>query len=86
MNTNNNKIPLQTTKGLFTKYDGITSRINTLFSYHYDQIQREIEHEIRNLSKEEQYLIMDHLVEYMEEVMNWPSNGTNEEFINSIFS
>lgn len=82
METNNREI-----RDLLTKYEGVTKRLNTIFAYHYDQIKREIEHEIRNLHipEEEQYLLLDHFAEFMEESMNWPSNGTNNQFISSSF-
>lgn len=74
----------QITKDLLTKYDGITTSINHLFAYHYEQIQRELRLELNNLPDEGRYYLLDHFICYMEEMMQWPSCESNDEFINSI--
>ena len=65
---------------LLKKYAGISTRIRRIFAYHYDQIQREVQTEISTLNPELQGQFMDLVVEYMEEIMNWPEPDNQETF------
>ena len=62
---------------LLKKYAGISTRIRRIFAYHYDQIQREVQTEISTLNPEQ---LMDLVVEYMEEPINWPDPDDQETF------
>lgn len=58
----------------------LKTRIRRIFAYHYDQIQREVQTEISNLTPELQGQFMDLIVEYMEESINWPNLDDQETF------
>lgn len=75
---------LNQVRQILEHHEGINSRLNAIFAWYYEKIQQEIEWSVRNLPQESQTLIIDHLVDYMEESMNWPSFESNEEFLNSI--
>ena len=59
----------------------ITSRLQTIFNYHYDQIYREIKQEI---PAEDQPQVMDSIIEYMEEVLAFPSPESLDTFIRDL--
>lgn len=89
--TPNNDSPnkeILTGRELLSFYKGITERMQTIFSYHYDQIQREIKVEISKLPELQQDSILDSVATFMEEVMNWPhmpqEDPDMEEFIKDI--
>lgn len=69
---------------LLKKYAGISNRIRRIFAYHHDQIQREVQTEISNLSPELQGQFMGLVVEYMEEYFNWPDPDDQETFEKTI--
>lgn len=54
------------------KYQGIATRLKTIFAAHYDQIQREVTLELFNCQEPDKDLVMGFIVEHMEEIMNWP--------------
>lgn len=68
------------TRDLLKKYAGISTRIRRIFAYHYDQIQREVQTEISTLPPELQAQLMDLIVKYMEESINWPDPDDQETF------
>lgn len=45
---------------LFKKYPGIAARIRRSFTYHYDQIQREIESEVATINKDDAATIIEY--------------------------
>ena len=65
---------------LLKKYAGISTGIRRTFAYHYDQIQREVQTEISTLDPKLQAQFMDLVIEYMEEIMNWPEPDNQETF------
>lgn len=65
---------------LLKKYPGISTRIRRIFTYHYDQIQREVQIEISTLTPELQGQFMDLVVEYMEESIKWANLDNQETF------
>lgn len=79
---------MQTAKELLTQYQGITSRVQTLFSYHYDQILREIEIELQGLPKNHADILHHAFVLYMEDYINWPiqprEDPTSKRFIQQL--
>jgi hypothetical protein len=76
----------QQIKDILTHYQGLTNRLKTLFAYHYDQIDREIHQELSHIDKEDQGAISEWLALYLEEYMNWPSNQSDQEFIQDLIS
>lgn len=75
---------LKQVRQILEHYSGINSRLNAIFAWYYEKIQQEIEWAVRNLPQESQTIIIDHLVDFMEESMNWPNAESDEEFLNSI--
>lgn len=71
----------KTLNNYLKSYKGIASRLQTIFNYHYDQIFREIKQEI---PAEDQPQVMDSIIEYMEEVLNFPSNESLDTFIRDL--
>ena len=71
----------KTLNNYLKSYKGIASRLQTIFSYHYDQIFREIKQEI---PAEDQPQIMDSIIEYMEEVLAFPSTESIDAFIRDL--
>ena len=71
----------KTLNNYLKSYKGIASRLQTIFSYHYDQIFREIKQEI---PAEDQPQIMDSIIEYMEEVLAFPSTESLDAFIRDL--
>lgn len=91
-NNNEQEIKLMQKQAYETmlEYKGTIDRIQCIFAFHYDQIQRELETELfsnpfaskEQLSKNSE--IHDYLVAFMEETMNWPSPDDRKEFIREI--
>lgn len=48
-------------------YAGITSRIQTIFDYHYDAILRDIQAEVQNIPEADKGAFIDHFTTIMEE-------------------
>ena len=71
----------KTLNNYLKSYKGIASRLQTIFSYHYDQIFREIKQEI---PAEDQPQIIDSIIEYMEEVLAFPSTESLDAFIRDL--
>ena len=71
----------KTLNNYLKSYKGIASRLQTIFSYHYDQIFREIKQEI---PAEDQPQVMDSIIEYMEEVLAFPSTESLDAFIRDL--
>lgn len=71
----------QELKNYLDAHQGPASRIKTIFDYHYMVIQRELEQAI---PKRDRDWVMDHLVEYMEETLNFPYGENLDEFIKSL--
>jgi hypothetical protein len=69
----------KTFKEYLEHFQGTASRMQTIFNYHYDQIQRELEQELK---EDKDY--MEFIIEYMEESMNWPSCDDLEQFIKDL--
>lgn len=57
---------------------GITERLQTLFDYHYNQIEQEIR---QLIPTEDQSDIIDSMAYYMEEVLNFPPASNTDNFI-----
>lgn len=49
------------------KYPGTTSRIQTIFNYHYDAILREIQAEVQNIPEADKWAFIDHFTSVMED-------------------
>ena len=71
----------KTLNNYLKSYKGIASRLQTIFNYHYDQIFREIKQEI---PAEDQLQVMDSILDYMEEVLAFPSNESLDTFIRDL--
>ena len=71
----------KTLNNYLKSYKGIASRLQTIFNYHYDQIFREIKQEI---PAQEQRQVMDSILDYMEEVLSFPSNESIDTFIRDL--
>lgn len=57
---------------------GFTERLQTIFDYHYNQIEQEIR---QLVPSEDQSDILDCIAYYMEEVLNFPPAGNTDNFI-----
>ena len=71
----------KTLNNYLKSHKGITYRLQTIFNYHYDQIFREIKQEI---PAEDQPQVMDSIIEYMEEVLAFPSTESIDTFISDL--
>ena len=71
----------KTLNNYLKSHKGTASRLQTIFDYHYDQIIREIKQEI---PAEDQSQIMDSILDYMEEVIAFPSNDSLDNFIQDL--
>lgn len=71
----------KTLNNYLKSHKGITSRLKTIFDYHYDQIFREIKQEI---PAEDQPQVIDSIIEYMEEVLAFPSTESIDTFIRDL--
>ena len=71
----------KTLNNYLKSHKGVASRLQTIFNYHYDQIFREIKQEI---PAEDQPQIMDSIIEYMEEVLAFPSTESLDAFIRDL--
>ena len=71
----------KTLNNYLKSHKGIASRLQTIFNYHYDQIYREIKQEI---PAEDQLQVMDSIIEYMEEVLAFPSPESLDAFIRDL--
>lgn len=69
---------------LLKSYLGITQRIGTIFNYHYDAIQRDIQQELQHLPANEQNIIIDMVIAYMEDILEIPRFTNNNQVINTI--
>lgn len=71
---------------ILEKKQGLTSSIKNIFSYHYDQIVRELHAECHGLDNpdKENLSVLEYLLTYMEDDINWPDTDTIEEFIASV--
>lgn len=70
------------TKELLEKYEGVTSRLHTLFNYHIDAIIRESKMELCRLEYAEYNQIMNDIHDYIEE--SFCNLCTLSDFINTI--
>lgn len=71
----------KTLNNYLKSHKGIAYRLQTIFNYHYDQIYREIKQEI---PAEDQPQVMDSIIEYMEEVLAFPSTESIDTFIRDL--
>ena len=71
----------KTLNNYLKSYKGIAYRLQTIFNYHYDQILREIKQEI---PAEDQLQVMDSIINYMEEVLAFPSSESIDTFIRDL--
>ena len=71
----------KTLNNYLKSHKGTASRLQTIFDYHYDQIIREIKQEI---PAEDQSQVMDSILDYMEEVIAFPSNDSLDNFIEDL--
>ena len=55
--------------------------MQTIFNYHYDQILREIK---QTIPAKDQPQVMDSILDYMEEVIAFPSNDSLDNFIEDL--
>ena len=71
----------KTLNNYLKSHKGIASRMQTIFNYHYDQILREIK---QSITAKDQPQVMDSILDYMEEVIAFPSNDSLDNFIEDL--
>ena len=71
----------KTLNNYLKSHKGTASRLQTIFDYHYDQILREIK---QTIPAKDQPQVMDSILDYMEEVIAFPSNDSLDNFIEDL--
>ena len=71
----------KTLNNYLKSHKGTASRLQTIFNYQYDQILREIKQVI---PAKDQPQVMDSILDYMEEVIAFPSNDSFDNVIETL--